>query len=180
MALILLRHTRPLGAEGLCYGRSDLPLAECFAGRANELAAELPPFARIVTSPLSRCRLLAEALSAARQRPLTVDERLIEMDFGLWEGRAWAALPRHELDEWAADLEGARPHGGESVRTMAQRARAALRAAAAGPGPALIVTHAGIIKAALATRQGRAGWEAQPAFGTWLTLTQDWEGPPDV
>lgn len=170
MALILLRHTRPVGAEGLCYGRSDLPLAECFAAHAARLASELPPFARVLSSPLSRCLQLAQHLSAARGVALDTDPRLIEMDFGRWEGQRWDAIARHELDAWAADIEGANPHGGERVAELAARSRAALHDAARGPVPALVVTHAGVIKAALAQSRGMAGWHQELRFGQWLRL----------
>lgn len=166
MALILLRHTRPEGAEGRCYGRSDLRLAPCFAAEAARLARELPEFGRIAASPLQRCRLLAEHLAEARGVPLQLDERLIEMDFGRWEGQLWADIPRSELDAWAADLEGARPHGGESVAELAARAGAGLEALG-GAGPVLVVTHAGVIKAALVAREGQAGWRAEIGFGEW-------------
>ncbi|MFN3954855.1 MAG: alpha-ribazole phosphatase family protein [Pararhodobacter sp.] len=180
MALILLRHTRPEGAEGLCYGRSDLPLAACFPAEAARLARELPPFGSVFSSPLSRCRRLAEVMAQARGVPLALDQRLIEMDFGTWEGQRWEAIARAELDAWAADLEGARPHGGESVATLARRAREGLRAAqAATPdaaqGAALVVTHAGVIKAALAARDGLRGWRTEIGFGAWLELGSGWE-----
>ncbi|MCC5971792.1 MAG: histidine phosphatase family protein [Pararhodobacter sp.] len=184
MALILLRHTRPEGAEGLCYGRTDLPLAADFGAEAARLARDLPPFTRILSSPLSRCLRLAEALAAARARPLMVDARLVEMDFGRWEGQRWAAIARAELDAWATDLTGARPHGGETVAELASRSARALTEAMAGPVPALVVCHAGVIKAALAARQGAQGWRAQPDYGSWLQLGAGWnipeESPPDV
>jgi len=176
MALILLRHTRPEGAEGLCYGRTDLPLADDFAAEAARLARDLPPFTRILSSPLGRCLRLAQALAAARARPLSIDPRLAEMDFGRWEGQRWDAIARAELDLWAADLTGARPHGGESVAELAARSRAALNAALSGPVPVLVVCHAGVIKAALAAGQGAAGWRAQPGYGSWLELGPGWQG----
>jgi alpha-ribazole phosphatase len=108
---------------------------------------------------------------------LTTDPRLAEMDFGAWEGRPWAAIPRRELDAWAADLTGARPHGGESVADLSARALAALRDAAQGPVPALVVTHAGVIKAAMAQARGPAGWQAQVDFGGWLRLNPDMSEP---
>jgi len=167
MVLILLRHTRPAAAEGLCYGRTDLPLAKCFTEAAATLARDLPPFRRILTSPLLRCRLLARTLATARAVPLSVDPRLVEMDFGTWEGRRWSELPRAELDVWAADLLDACPHGGERVAELAERTAHALTEARQGPVPALLVTHAGVIKAALAAQEGPSGWEAEIAFGTW-------------
>lgn len=170
MALILLRHTRPEGAEGMCYGRSDLALADCFPAHAARLADELPPVTRILSSPLSRCLKLARHIADARALPLATDKRLIEMDFGRWEGQRWDAIARHELDEWAADLEGANPHGGERVADLAARSRAALVEAARGDTPALVVTHAGVIKSALAQSRGMEGWRAELHFGQWLRL----------
>jgi alpha-ribazole phosphatase len=176
MALILLRHTRPEGAQGLCYGRTDLGLAAGFDDEAARLATELPQTHRVITSPLSRCASLARHIASVRGLPLLTDPRLMEMDFGTWEGRHWAEIPRPELDAWADDLTGARPHGGETVAELAERAAAALSDAARGPVPALIVTHAGVIKAALAARQGPQGWHAQIGFGAWLVLPLDGGG----
>jgi len=175
MSLILLRHTRPVGADGLCYGRSDLRLEADFDTEAERLARALPSFTRILSSPLSRCLRLARALSVARDRPLAVDERLIEMDFGRWEGQRWAAIARAELDAWAHDLEGARPHGGETVAELAARSRAALHEAMTGPVPVLVVSHAGVIKSALAAGQGASGWKAEVGFGEWRELAAGWD-----
>ncbi len=167
MAVILLRHTRPAVAEGTCYGRTDLPLAPCFAAEAARLTATLPPLAHVVTSPLSRCHRLAAAIATARDLPLATDSRLIEMDFGRWEGLPWDAIPRPELDAWAEDLLHASPHGGETVADLAARTHAALADLARGPRPALAVTHAGVIKAARAARQGAEAWQTTLPFGGW-------------
>lgn len=166
--MILLRHTRPQGAEGLCYGRLDLPPDAGFAAAARALVDTLPPLRRIVTSPLQRCAALAEHIAAAHGLAVHRDPRLREMDFGRWEGQPWAALPRDELDAWAADLLGARPHGGESVADLRARALAALRDHAA-PG-VLVVTHHGVIKCARQLQDGDAAWQSSLPFGGWLRL----------
>ena len=173
-SVILLRHTRPAVAEGICYGRTDLDLAPCFAAQAARLACELPPLAAIVSSPLSRCLRLARAIADARGLPHSIDARLIEMDFGRWEGQFWDAIPRAEIDAWAADLLHARPHGGETVAELAARARAALDDLSRGPRPVLAVTHAGIIKAARAARDGAQAWHSALPFAAWEVLA-----PPD-
>ena len=168
MALILLRHTRPVGADGTCYGTTDLPPGPDLANEARRLAAQLPPVARVVASPLARCARLAERLAEARGLEVAWDARLRELDFGSWEGLRWDRVPRAELDLWAADLLHARPHGGETVAEMAARVAAALDDHGA-PGT-LVVTHMGVIRAAL-QRAGRAGaWEARVAFGDWVAL----------
>jgi alpha-ribazole phosphatase len=156
--LILVRHTRPAAAPGVCYGRTDLAAAPGFEPEADRLAARLAPADRIVSSPLRRCTALAEALAARLAAPLTLDPRWREIDFGAWEGRPWDAIPRPELDAWAADLLNARPHGGESVAMLAARTAAAI--AACPPGErTVVVTHAGPIRAVL------AAWDRPIAYG---------------
>lgn len=148
MGLILVRHTRPEVAEGLCYGRLDLGLLDTFSEEAAAVLRALPAVRRVVSSPLSRCRELARYISAAEDLPLDVDERLTEMDFGAWEGRPWSALPVRELDAWADDFMHARPHGGESVAMLQGRVREALAHWSARGEPIAVVTHSGVIRAA--------------------------------
>ena len=166
MALILLRHTKPDAPEGLCYGAMDLAPAGGFADQATALAQDLPKITLIISSPLTRCAMLAEAIANARNLPLTTEPRLREMDFGAWEGQLWANLPRSELDAWAADLLHARPHGGESVAQLRTRTLQALRDHAA-PN-VLIVTHHGVIKCARHVTEGDSAWQSTLPFGGWL------------
>lgn len=171
MPVILLRHTRPDMPDGLCYGRTDLPLPESFPADAGRAIAGLPQVSHVRSSPLGRCLRLAEAVARARNLDLTVEADLIEMDFGSWENRAWSTLPRDELDAWAADFTGARPHGGENVMALAERVRGLLDAA--GPRrtpPELWVTHSGVVRAAHAVTGRGAGWETALDFGAWVDL----------
>jgi alpha-ribazole phosphatase len=147
MILHLIRHPKPLIDAGICYGRLDIS-AENFDAVAESLRAELPSGLPLWSSPLRRCRVLAERLNPSP----VFDERLVEMDFGAWEGRAWDAIPRHELDAWAADVAGFAPPGGESPLALQQRA---LEFVASLEVPeAVIVTHAGVIRTLLAHWQG--------------------------
>ena len=136
----MIRHPRPAVAEGICYGRTDLDLAEDVAIVAQTLQAQLPPGLPLYSSPLRRCRQLAEALHPA---PL-FDARLLEMDFGAWEMHPWHALDRTVLDAWAAQPLDFAPPGGESPAQLMQRVREFHAGLA---GDAIVVTHAGVIKA---------------------------------
>ena len=169
MAVILLRHTRPEGAAGLCYGRTDLAPAASFPEELSSILKALPEVCRIHSSPLTRCLTLAQGLAEARDLPLSIDPRLIEMDFGTWENTPWDDVPRDQLDDWSADFLHARPHGGESVAMLAARTRDALDALA-GSETVLAVTHAGIIKAALAASGFSDPWRSETAFGAFVTL----------
>ncbi|ABI76079.1 phosphoglycerate mutase family protein [Hyphomonas neptunium ATCC 15444] len=170
MALILLRHTRPDVLTGTCYGARDVGLAATFAGEAEALLPGLPSFSRVVTSPLSRCRRLAEYIGARASCPLTEDDRLREMNFGSWEGRSWNEIPFTEIDIWVNDFLHARPHGGESVAMLRARTFEALDAYRKLGGDTLIVTHAGVIKAALATDETADSHAMTLDFGNFVTL----------
>lgn len=140
MRLYLVRHPRPAVAEGICYGRTDLDLAEDAAAVAAVLRPQLPAGLPLFSSPLRRCRQLAAALHPAP----VLDPRLLEMDFGAWEMRPWKALDRAALDAWAAQPLDFAPPGGESPAQLLQRAREFL---AGLESDAIVVTHAGVIKA---------------------------------
>ena len=170
MALTLLRHLRPAVAEGVCYGVTDLDPAEGQEAALDALLARLPPVTAIITSPLRRCHLLAHAIGAACGLLVATDSRLVEMDFGAWEGVAWDDVPRAGLDAWAADFLHARPHGGESVAQLQARVLAALAEHRARPGHPLLVTHGGVIKAALATGPRAEDWPPALAFGEFVTI----------
>lgn len=140
-----MRHPRPLAADGICYGRSDLAPdpAELAHVHAALLAEGLPGDAPVFSSPLRRCAQLARLLSA----DVIFDPDLAEMDFGSWEERSWNDIPRAEVDAWAADLLHYHPGGGESVLDVARRVAAALAAIRRhGGARAFVVCHAGTMR----------------------------------
>ncbi|MBL8404799.1 MAG: alpha-ribazole phosphatase family protein [Dechloromonas sp.] len=147
MRLHLIRHPKPAIEAGICYGRHDCPAVSEFS-LATKLLAELPAGLPLWSSPLIRCRALAERL---HPQPV-IDDRLAEMHFGKWEGRRWDDIPRAELDAWAADVAGYAPPGGESPRDLQRRALDFV--ASLNVPEAVIVTHAGVIRTLLAHWQG--------------------------
>jgi alpha-ribazole phosphatase len=173
VALRLLRHLKPEIAEGVCYGQMDIPLAPGWQESLQALLSQTPPPALLISSPLQRCRLIAEGMGAAWGMPVVIENRFIEMDFGAWEGIAWQDVPRAELDAWARDPLHARPHGGESVAMLHARVQDGLtgaRARLAQGQDGVIVTHAGVIKVhAPATPEGEA-IRRTVAFGAWVLV----------
>jgi broad specificity phosphatase PhoE len=138
---------------------------------------------RIVTSPLARCVQTAALLGAphAEREP-----RLVEMDWGQWEGRTLAEL-RAQLGE--AMRENAargldfRPEGGESPRGVLERVRPWLREVAAAGAPTLAVTHRGVIRAVLAAASGwdmRGKPPARLDWGAAQVFALDAHGNPRV
>jgi alpha-ribazole phosphatase len=163
--LWLIRHPPPQVAQGVCYGRTDLALADGVAAAAARIRPQLPPHGPLFTSPLQRCRQLADALHPAPQ----ADERLQEMHFGDWEMTPWHLIQREALDGWAADPLGYRPPRGESVAELHARVLAFVAdARRAGHQRAVLVTHAGVMKVIVGHAQGL------PA-GKWMGLSFDYE-----
>jgi len=154
MPVILVRHPQPLVAAGICYGRTDLPVAP--QEQANvllSLSETLPKTATLFSSPLRRCAELAARLP--QQAPI-LDARLAEMDFGTWEMQAWDDIPRADIDAWAADLIEYHPGGGESVLQMAARVQAFYTdlQRQQGADASVIICHAGTIRLLCAFHAG--------------------------
>lgn len=162
MPLIFLRHPKPNAPKGLCYGRTDLTLAPGLNRVAQRLDEKLPKVDTIVSSPLSRCRGLAQAVANKRGLPVNTDEDLVEMDFGAWENTPWDSIDRKELDLWADDFFHARPHGGESVAMLRERVRSALTRL--DNKMTLWVSHAGVYRALMAETDHHDPWNAHIDF----------------
>lgn len=138
---------------------------------------------RIVTSPLSRCVQTAALLGAS---DATREPRIIEMDWGEWEGRTLAEL-RGELGDAMTQNEARgldfRPPGGESPRAVIERIKPWLREVAAAGVPTLAITHRGVIRAILAQA---SGWDLRgkpPAKLDWRAVhffMLDAQGKPSV
>ena len=174
-----MRHTRPVLGKDVCYGSLDIAVADSFEADAEAAMATLPAFERIVSSPLRRARQLAERIAKRRQLVLSVDPRISEMDFAAWEGRPWSAIPRAELDAWAADFLDARPHGGESVRMLRRRCREAVEDYAGRAGDTLVVCHAGVVRAVFARGCDADDFKTSIGYGETLLWNRENGQPGD-
>lgn len=169
MILHLIRHPEPVIEPGICYGRLDI-LAKNAGEAAERLRSGLPPDIPVWSSPLRRCRELAELLHPAPR----LDLRLAEMDFGLWEGRPWDSIPRSELDAWAADIAGYAPPGGESPCQVQRRVLEFVSELSVPE--AVLVTHAGVIRLLVAWvfQLGEVMWcQVNPSYGGITRLSVD-------
>lgn len=147
--LYLVRHGRTGHNAGRrLLGRQDVPLDDLGRRQAEALGSvkELGSAARVVTSPLLRARQTAAALGP----PVSVDERWIEIDYGVFDGYKLEDAP--ELWRgWAKDLTFA-PEGGESLAAVSERVRTACQELwqEASEVDVVVVTHVSPIKAAVA------------------------------
>jgi broad specificity phosphatase PhoE len=155
--LLLIRHGPTEWSEShRLQGRADPGLSP--QGRAEVRSWRLPEIwkdARWLSSPLRRARDTAALLTAV---PVGIEPRLIEMDWGAFEGRTLSDLRAEDPDGMAAnEARGLdfRPPGGESPREVAERFRSLAAELSEAPTPVIAVTHKGAVRAALSLA---AGW----------------------
>lgn len=178
--LWLIRHAPVLVEKGRCYGVSDWPAdAAATAEAAEKLAERLPHGLHVLVSPLQRCRQLARMLQPLRpDLSFQNDTRLVELDFGAWEGRAWSTIEQGEFDQWMADFAHAAPGGnGESVASLMARVGQIWSHWGSSRTDAVWITHAGVMRAALLLAKGvhlptaASDWPAEDLpFGEVLKL----------
>jgi broad specificity phosphatase PhoE len=170
--IVFARHgqTAP-NRDGLVLGRADPELTDEGHRQAGLLAAALAaePVARILTSPLLRARQTAEAVGAACGVPVAVDERLVEIDWGTWEGRPAGSLAVADVDRWRKD-EGTAPEG-ESLDSLSRRVEA-FCVDTLGEGLVVAVSHVSPIKAATAWALGVDGTVAWRMFLGLASITR--------
>ena len=125
MEVYLIRHTKPKIEKGICYGQSDVPLAESFEKEAEALMKHLPDkFNVIYSSPLARCDKLATYIANSHQlmaNSLKTDERLMEMNFGDWELKNWDAIDQSQLNNWMQDFVSVKVPNGENFEELYSR-----------------------------------------------------------
>lgn len=154
--LILIRHCEPEeGTRGRIYGTLDVGLSAQGRIRAVELVDRLDgvDVDGIWTSPRLRARETAEPLAAARGLRLSEDDDLRELDFGELEGRTFDEIAETEPElykTWMDTPTKVRFPGGECYADLKTRSVRALERAAAKNESVVVVTHGGVVRAALA------------------------------
>ena len=165
-----MRHPAPLIEPGICYGRLDLPLHPDadIDGLAHDPL--LAGSKRIWTSPSRRCSTVAERIAETLSVPLAADPRLLELDFGAWEGKPWDDIPRADLDRWAADPLSFRAPGGESGAELIARVAEFY---AGLTQDCVVVSHGGPLRVLSALLHGKPVdlFEAPQAIGSITALT---------
>jgi alpha-ribazole phosphatase/probable phosphoglycerate mutase len=151
----LLRHGEPVGGTRF-RGRRDDPLSERGWRQMWDAVDGRPLWEQVVSSPLLRCHAFAEALCARHGLPLRAEPRFAEVGFGAWEGYTREALERQDpgqVDRFLRDPVSQRPAGAEPLDAFVARVRTGFEELLdrhAGQR-VLVVAHAGVIRATLAT-----------------------------
>jgi probable phosphoglycerate mutase len=155
--LLLLRHGQTeLSVQRRYSGRGDPALTELGRRQADAAARYLTQrggIAAVVSSPLRRCHDTATTAATALGLDVSVDDDLVETDFGAWEGLTFteAAERDPELHQrWLRDTATTAP-GGESFDQVHQRVVSARDRIVADHGSTtvLVVSHVTPIKTLL-------------------------------
>jgi probable phosphoglycerate mutase len=145
--------------EGRLQGQKDIPLNDVGRVQAEEAARKLealvPHFEDLayVASPMTRTRETMEILRATlglHPEVYRLDDRLVELTFGVWEGMTWKEVRKaepalaalREQDKW----HYAPPGGGESYAMLVDRIRPILDDLTRDT---VIVAHGGVARAFL-------------------------------
>ncbi len=161
--LWLARHGETAWSRsGRHTGRTDVPLTAEGERQAVALGERLRGihFALVLASPLQRARRTAELAGVGAA--LQLDEDLMEVDYGDYEGRTTGEIRRMRPD-WDLWRDGC--PGGETIAQAAARAERVLARARAADGPVLLVGH-GHLTRTLASRALTLG----PEHGRHLAL----------
>ena len=127
MRLLLVRHGETeANRHGAFLGRTDSPLTAGGRDQMQTLAKALvgKPLAAIYTSPLQRAFETAQTIARHHPCPFTVDERLLEQDFGQWEGLTFDEVAgRFPIDfaAWQAEATIKGPTDGETLMQVRER-----------------------------------------------------------
>ena len=145
MEVHLIRHTTPDISTDICYGQSEVPLAQSFVIEKNWLLKQLDSqYDAVFSSPLSRCTQLAQQIPSQFYQ---TDARLLEMNFGRWELQKWNDIAPESLNLWMNDFVNRQVDSGESLRLMSQRVIAFIEELLEQSYQnVVVVTHAGVIR----------------------------------
>ncbi len=146
----LIRHGEPVGGSKY-RGHIDDPLSDKGWRQMREAVAEHSPWQAVVSSPLSRCCDFAEEVAQRYGLPVSIDDRLMEIGFGEWEGKTKdqiSATDPDALRRFYDDPITHRPPGAETLDEFEARVTAAWNHVVDRHRGhhVLLVGHAGVIR----------------------------------
>jgi probable phosphoglycerate mutase len=156
----MLRHAQSVAnTKGILAGQDNsVQLSKDGHKQAQVLVPYLSKLKinRIYSSPLTRCiQTIQPYMQLNPNLDFEIDERFIEMDYGLWSGKRLSTLARDR--RWRSVQNKPSTFTfpqGESFRSMRKRVDLALAELSKEKGAVLIVTHGDIIKMSLASALG--------------------------
>lgn len=148
--IYIIRHGKTeLNRVKALQGRSDHPLNEEGILQAKAAAEKLRgvSFDHVFSSPLIRALQTAEII-VPEKKPV-IDDRLIEMDYGPYEGLDLNHLPPEMLTFFSDFVHNPAPEGMEQLSSVVDRAGSFLEEIRGISGNILVSTHAIAMKGLL-------------------------------
>ena len=198
MLQILIRHGESLSnREGRVQGQADVELSYTGRQQAAAVAAWCKSQSfrnqscELWSSPLCRAQETAEVIGTAIGLPVQLEDKLVELNAGVFQGHLWDDLADRFPEDVArlrsGDVDFQIP-GGESRRQLAERGRHALDFLSVRPVHSMIiVAHGGVLTAALGLLVGREHsllaevaerpFTRLPALGNCSVSQLKWPGP---
>lgn len=120
MEIYLIRHTKVAIEQGVCYGQKDVDLAESYPKELEAVKEKLKgiEFDQVFTSPLSRAKKLATDIFGDNVQE---EKRLMELNFGDWEGKVWDEIKDPLFPAWMNDFVNKKCSNGESFVMLRDR-----------------------------------------------------------
>jgi broad specificity phosphatase PhoE len=151
---LLVRHAATDAPSGTILGRiPGIHLSQEGIACAQRLAREFRSIdiQELWSSPLERALETAEPLADAALIPIRICQELNEFDYGEWAGRPLTELEKDpRWRRFNRERVDAPVPGGETARDVSKRVAALLARLRSAAGVIVMVTHAEIIRAALA------------------------------
>lgn len=156
MILYLIRHGESaFNVEGRIQGQLDVPLSALGQQQAAAVPTEFAErtIQALYCSPLRRAYDTAQPLAEALKLPIQTDDRLREINAGVFQGLLWSEIADRYPEAahaWKQQDPDYRIPQGESRRDLMHRGRAALEAIReTGYESVVVVAHGGVLTAAL-------------------------------
>lgn len=150
-------------AQGLSQGNVDIPLNAVGVAQARAAAALLRNrgITTIVSSPLSRARVTAEIVGEALGLPISLDEDVREVSWGVREGQPMA--------DWFADwvAGNSAPENAETLGALRMRAVRGVNRALGEPPAVLVVAHGALFRALRSAMGVSANMRTRNASPIW-------------
>ena len=170
-----MRHGQP-ALLGAYLGKTDCELSETGRLRSQAALENNAGWELVVSSPLKRCREMAEWFAHTHKLPLLIVDELAEYSFGQWDGCGFEDV--YESDQESADRfwdnpEQNPPPGGEHVADFKLRVKNARNKLLSMDAQSiLVITHAGVIRCMLADFLGIAACDWAKINVDYSSFTQ--------
>ncbi len=160
MRIYLIRHGETdYNIKKCYYGRTEAMLTEEGIRQAKAFGEYFRDMAwdHVVVSPLKRAWDTALLAAGSRREVFVPEERLVEQDFGIFEGKTYEEICRRypeEMAAWNADFAHYRIPGGESFSQVRERVEDWVGTLGRKEGNMLVVAHKGTLGHMLAALLG--------------------------